>query len=178
MMRALILGVLTCVLWPVASASEPLPVPPYYPSNARIKVLYDTHVAQCAEIVQLRAEIVRQQAELETVREQLVAAQASPVEREILAQIEALRAALPLVLTLQGGGGVFTLTWRDNSSDEQGFRIERAVGGGAWVQVAQVGANVTTYRDTGLAAGSYSYRVRAYNATGNSGYSNTASGTL
>jgi titin len=46
------------------------------------------------------------------------------------------------------------------------------------VQIAQVSANVTTYRDAGLAAGFYSYRVRAYNAAGNSGYSNTASGTL
>src|SRR5207245_6038704 len=38
-----------------------------------------------------------------------------------------------------------------------------------------VGPNVTTYANTGLTTGTgYSYRVRAYNGVGNSGYSNTA----
>lgn len=67
------------------------------------------------------------------------------------------------------------LTWADTSSVESGFRIERSSGGGAFSQVGQVGANVTTFTNSSLAAGtSYSYRVVAYNATGNSGYSNTA----
>jgi hypothetical protein len=38
-----------------------------------------------------------------------------------------------------------------------------------------VGANVTTYPDTGLAPSTtYSYRIRASNSAGDSGYSNTA----
>ena len=38
--------------------------------------------------------------------------------------------------------------------------------------------NTTSYQNTGLiAATSYSYRVRAYDSTGNSAYSNTASAT-
>ena len=42
-------------------------------------------------------------------------------------------------------------------------------------QIATVGANVTSYDDTGLnCETSYSYRVLAYNCGGNSGYSNTA----
>jgi PKD repeat protein len=52
------------------------------------------------------------------------------------------------------------------------------VGSGSWIQIAQVGANVTTYSDTGLSAGTmYSYRVRATNANGSSAYSNVASAT-
>jgi hypothetical protein len=69
------------------------------------------------------------------------------------------------------------LTWADSDS-ETGFRIERCTGAGCtnFAQIATVGANVTSYSNTGLAAStSYSYRVRAYNAAGDSGYSNTAS---
>lgn len=70
------------------------------------------------------------------------------------------------------------LSWTDNSSNEDGFRIERATGGGAFSEIATVGAGVTSYANTGLAASTaYSYRVRAYNAGGNSAYSNTASAT-
>ncbi|MGA2138961.1 MAG: fibronectin type III domain-containing protein [Verrucomicrobiia bacterium] len=74
------------------------------------------------------------------------------------------------------------LTWTDNSSNEDGFEIERAPdnGGspGTWAQIATVGANVTIYSDTGLSINTkYWYRVRAYNTGGNSNYSNQASAT-
>lgn len=68
------------------------------------------------------------------------------------------------------------LTWSD-SDTETGFKIERCTSAGCtnFAQVATVGANVTSYANTGLAAStSYSYRVRAYNLVGDSGYSNTA----
>ncbi len=43
-------------------------------------------------------------------------------------------------------------------------------------QIATKGANVTTHTNTGLTANTtYAYRVRAYNASGNSAYSNCAS---
>jgi hypothetical protein len=65
------------------------------------------------------------------------------------------------------------LSWTDNSSDETGFRIERKTGTGAYTQVAQVGADVRSYSDAGLAAStSYTYHVYSYNSAGNSGYSN------
>jgi predicted phage tail protein len=67
------------------------------------------------------------------------------------------------------------LTWIDNSSGEQGFKIERCAGVGCtdFAQVVMVGANATSYTNTGLTAStSYSYRVRAFNASGDSGYSN------
>ena len=67
------------------------------------------------------------------------------------------------------------LSWRDNSNNEQGFRIERCTGNNCtnFVQIAQVGANVTAFSNTGLARNTrYRYRVRAFNAGGNSAYSN------
>jgi Fibronectin type III domain len=69
------------------------------------------------------------------------------------------------------------LTWQDNAGTEQGFRIERCAGTAcsSFTQVAVVGQSVTSYADGGLARNtSYSYRVRAFNAGGASGYSNTA----
>jgi chitodextrinase len=69
------------------------------------------------------------------------------------------------------------LTWADTSSVESGFRIERS-NGGSFSQVGQVGANVTTFTNSGLTAStSYTYRVVAYNSTGNSPYSNLAAAT-
>ena len=70
------------------------------------------------------------------------------------------------------------LTWVDSDNTEQGFKIERCTGAGCsnFAQIATVGANVTSYSNTGLTAStSYSYRVRAYNVAGDSDYSNTAS---
>jgi hypothetical protein len=59
------------------------------------------------------------------------------------------------------------------SNNEDGFKIERSPDGASgWTQIDTVGANVMTYVNTGLACGTYYYRVRAYNAAGDSGYSN------
>jgi serine protease AprX len=72
------------------------------------------------------------------------------------------------------------LTWADNSNNESGFRIERCQGAGCanFAEIAQVGANVITFSNTGLSAGTtYFYRVRAFNAGGDSEYSNSAGAT-
>ena len=72
-----------------------------------------------------------------------------------------------------------TLTWSDNSSSEAGFLIERAVNSSAFSQIAAVGTNVTKYVDSSVLAGStYSYRVRAYNSTATSAYSNATTITV
>jgi transcriptional regulator CtsR len=67
------------------------------------------------------------------------------------------------------------LNWKDNASNETGFKIERRTAGGSYKQIDTVGRNVTSYSDTGLSANTtYYYRVRAYNTVGNSSYSNEA----
>jgi predicted phage tail protein len=71
------------------------------------------------------------------------------------------------------------LQWDDNSTNEDGFAVERKQGCcGAWTPLPDAPANATTYQSTGLACGtSYAYRVRAFNAAGNSAYANEAAAT-
>lgn len=67
------------------------------------------------------------------------------------------------------------LAWRDQSADEEGFRIERKTGTGQFAQIATVPANVATYVDANVDSNTqYTYRVRAFNQNGNSTYSNDA----
>jgi len=70
------------------------------------------------------------------------------------------------------------LTWTEAASNESGFKIERCTGATCsnFVQIATVGANVTNFPNSGLKRNtSYRYRVRAYNGSGDSAYSNIAS---
>ncbi len=71
------------------------------------------------------------------------------------------------------------LAWIDNSSNEDGFKIERKTGlDGTYAQIGTVGAGVTSYEDTDLSGNTeYYYQVRAYNSGGNSAYSNEANAT-
>ena len=70
------------------------------------------------------------------------------------------------------------LTWSDNTVRELGYKIERSTDGSNFTQVATVGANVTTYTNTGLSSGKkYYFRVRAYNEYGNTRYTGVASAT-
>jgi N-acetyl-anhydromuramyl-L-alanine amidase AmpD len=71
------------------------------------------------------------------------------------------------------------LTWKDNSGIETGFKVERATAAaGPFTQIGTTVANDVTFSATGLASGTrYYFRVRAYNAAGNSPYSNVANNT-
>ncbi len=70
------------------------------------------------------------------------------------------------------------LSWTDNSTNENGFRIQRSSDGITFVLIATVGIDVTTYTDDGLmAVTTYYYRARAYNSDGNSALSNVGSAT-
>jgi hypothetical protein len=71
------------------------------------------------------------------------------------------------------------LTWSDNSANETSFKVERSPDGANWSQLASLNADVTSYADAGLTCGTtYHYRVRAANAAGNSGYSNTVNAAV
>lgn len=71
-----------------------------------------------------------------------------------------------------------TLSWTDNSSNESGFRIERSLNGSSYTEIAVVGPNIRSFVNTGLTANTaYYFRVRAYNAAGNSAYASASSKT-
>jgi hypothetical protein len=82
----------------------------------------------------------------------------------------------PTTLTLSGTAGATSVsfTWKDNATNESGFKVERVVkGGAAWTQIASVGANITTYTDnTVQPSTTYYYRIKACNAGGTSAASN------
>jgi hypothetical protein len=76
------------------------------------------------------------------------------------------------------GTSAIRLNWTDNVSDEVGFRLERHAGDGSFQLVATPAANATTYLDVALAAGTYTYRLRAYNAAWDSANTSSASATI
>ncbi|MFQ5628227.1 MAG: phytase [bacterium] len=78
-----------------------------------------------------------------------------------------------------GDSGRIDLSWIDGSINEDVFLIERHEGDGSFAEIAQMGANVAAFADSGLSSGkTYTYRVRAANTGGTSAYSNEASATL
>ena len=69
------------------------------------------------------------------------------------------------------------LNWTDNSSDEAEFRIEQRVGA-SFVDIGFAPANSTTITVSGFSPGqTATFRIRARNGNGNSGYSNEATAT-
>jgi hypothetical protein len=102
---------------------------------------------------------------------------AQQVTRNVLERLTTVAPAAPaapanLTAGLRGQG--VDLAWTDRAADEAGYEVERAAGG-AFVVVARLGANAQRYTDAAVARRTgYTYRVRAYNAGGNSAYSNTA----
>jgi hypothetical protein len=90
----------------------------------------------------------------------------------------------PQVLAICGGlialvsvlnAAELTVSWDDNSSNESGFRIERAVSGAQFSLLTTVAADVTSFRDTTALAGTtYAYRVAAFTANATSSFSNVA----
>jgi hypothetical protein len=67
-----------------------------------------------------------------------------------------------------------TVAWDNSSSGATGFQVERSPDGTHFTQVATVASSSTSYTDSNLTSGSYWYRVRAYNSTSTSAYSNVA----
>lgn len=70
------------------------------------------------------------------------------------------------------------LTWKDNSSNELGFIIERmSTDNPNYSEIKRVGPNVTTYEDNGPGiyyTGTFYYRIKAFNGQSESAYSTPA----
>lgn len=66
------------------------------------------------------------------------------------------------------------LSWTDNSSNELGYIVERSTDDITFTEIQTTAANATSFNDTGLSAGLYYYRVRAFSAVNKSAYSNVA----
>ncbi len=84
----------------------------------------------------------------------------------------------PTNLAATPGVKQINLSWWYGGSGISGFKIERSSNNKSYTQIATVGAGTTSYLNTGLRSGrKYYYRVRAYNGSTNSGYSNIVSAT-
>ena len=78
---------------------------------------------------------------------------------------------VPIAPTTLTGQAVSTskvnLEWIDKSTNEEGFKIERKITGGAFAVITTTTVNTTNYTDSNLAANTaYTYRVYAFNNVG------------
>jgi uncharacterized protein (TIGR02145 family) len=65
------------------------------------------------------------------------------------------------------------LTWTDNSTDEEGFKIERKTGTGVFQVIGETYEDTNNFSDDNLTTNTtYVYRVYYFNQNGNSPYSN------
>jgi RHS repeat-associated protein/uncharacterized delta-60 repeat protein len=86
------------------------------------------------------------------------------------AQAAALPPAAPGNLTaVAASSTAVDLHWTDNSNADMGFKVERSANGGHWVQIGVADPNAQSYYDTNCTPStSYSYRIRATDAYGDS----------
>ncbi len=72
------------------------------------------------------------------------------------------------------------LTWKDNSTNETGYKIERKTDSGNFTEIGSSNTDITTYSDKTVSLNTnYTYRVYSFNQVGKSiNYSNEVSTTL
>lgn len=94
-------------------------------------------------------------------------------------QVSAAVPAAPTNLVVSASGATsIALSWHDNSSDEMHFFVYRRTELTAFALIDQLEPNHTYYGDSGLQPGTkYYYVIKAYNSSGLSASSNTASAT-
>jgi hypothetical protein len=91
-----------------------------------------------------------------------------------VADIGCLNSPTSLTISAPSANTLF-ISWTDNSTVEQGFRIERSTDNSSWAVIATVAADVTNHTNSSLSTNTqYYFRVRAYYGTSNSGYTNVA----
>jgi titin len=104
----------------------------------------------------------------------------SPPSNEANATTPAASIAAPTGLTATAvSSSQIDLTWVDNASNEDGYKVERSLtSGSGFIEIANLPAGSQSYSSNGLNASTqYFFRVRAYNASSNSSYSNEANAT-
>jgi hypothetical protein len=102
-----------------------------------------------------------------------------PVEVDVEPVVALPNAPSSLTATVASSSQI-NLSWVNNSTNEDGFKIERCLGSTCtnFAQVATVGAGVKTFSNTGLKSRTaYRYRVTSYNGAGSSAYSNIVTAT-
>lgn len=68
------------------------------------------------------------------------------------------------------------LSWDNGSSNEEGFKLERSTNGATFSQIKTLSSNITSYTDLTVSPNStYTYRIKAYNFSGSSKWSNVVS---
>lgn len=88
-----------------------------------------------------------------------------------------IQAPTNLTLTFFFGGNGIGLNWVDNATNETGYKVERRITGGIFQEIATLGVDAVSYADSSALPNiNYEYRVRAFNGSTFSGYSNLASG--
>ena len=101
----------------------------------------------------------------------------SATSNEVSASTLTCPPAAPSALAVSGTTATsVTLSWTDNATNETGFQIERTggTGGAATFSRASSASNPTTFTDsTAVCATTYTYKVRATNAGGESAYTAT-----
>lgn len=95
---------------------------------------------------------------------------------------QSTKPVIPATPTGLSASGISTseidLAWTDKSNSEAGYYVDRSSDGLNFSQVATLPANTASYRDVSLNVNSvYYYRVRAWNGSGSSDYSNLATAT-
>lgn len=93
----------------------------------------------------------------------------------ILSLYPAGKPVVPSMLAATAAGTTVQLSWKDNSTDETGFRIERSSPTTGWTLLATLPAGSTSHSATVALDTPYSFRVRANGATRSSDFSNVAS---
>ncbi|MDI6792863.1 MAG: fibronectin type III domain-containing protein, partial [bacterium] len=104
-------------------------------------------------------------------------AESIPIDNSLPAQVSVIGAISPPynLLAKVRSTNLIYLSWQAVSDDKTGFRIERKINSGDYVQIKELPTTVTTYLDPEVSPeNTYCYRVRAYNLYAASKPSNQA----
>jgi uncharacterized protein (TIGR02145 family) len=95
--------------------------------------------------------------------------------------VDAIKVVIPIAPTNLNGNVLsntkISLSWTDNSTNEDGFKVERKTTSTSYAQIATISKDITSFTDSTLSPNTqYIYRVYSFNSAGSSAtYSNELS---